>query len=442
MNVIRLKKSFQIFTNLKFAIFILLLIAIASSVGSIIEQNENLEFYKTNYSLTSPIFGFVNWKIIVTLGLDHIYTTFWFLLLLLILGISLISCTLTRQFPVLNNSKNYFFKKKKNSLLTLPFSIKLKNIFFLKENILIKLKKMNFHIYQYGDLIYCYKGLIGRISPILVHISLIIILLGSSWGAFNNFKAQELIPKGEIFHIQNPIKIGDWTNLPNITTRVNDFWVEYNSNRVQQFYSDLSILDFHGDEIVHQTISVNNPLRYKNLDFYQSDWNLVGIRLKDINSKIVYELPLFTLKEKSKAWVTWIINENQQINTLIFDQLQNRLSIYDQQGKFLKNVFVDDFITSNLLITEIIPATGLQIKYDPSIGIIYFGFGLLMLTAFLSYLPYTQIWLINDSQNTWIGSNTNRGKIKLEIEFENLIRSIEQKLTESRFVSKNLNNET
>ena len=46
MNVIRLKKSFQIFTNLKFAIFILLLIAIASSIGSIIEQDENLEFYK------------------------------------------------------------------------------------------------------------------------------------------------------------------------------------------------------------------------------------------------------------------------------------------------------------------------------------------------------------------------------------------------------------
>ena len=31
--------------------------------------------------------------------------------------------------------------------------------------------------------------------------------------------------------------------------------------------------------------------------------------------------------------------------TLIFDQLQNTFSIYDQQGKFLKNVFVDDFIT-------------------------------------------------------------------------------------------------
>ena len=70
-------------------------------------------------------------------------------------------------------------------------------------------------------------------------------------------------------------------------------------------------------------------------------------------------------------------------------------------------------------IIEIIPATGLQIKYDPSIAIIYAGFGLLMITAFLSYLPYTQIWLYNKN-NCWLGSLTNRGKINLEIEFENL----------------------
>ena len=138
MNVVRLKKSFRIFTNLKFAIFILLIIAIASSLGSIIEQDETLEFYKTNYSLTNPIYGFINWRIILTFGLDHIYTTYWFLTLLIILGVSLISCTLTRQFPVLNSSKKFLFKKKKNSLFSLPFSIKLKNIFFLKENILIK----------------------------------------------------------------------------------------------------------------------------------------------------------------------------------------------------------------------------------------------------------------------------------------------------------------
>jgi cytochrome c biogenesis protein len=436
MNIRQVKKSFRIFTNLKFSILILTLIAFASSLGSVIEQEESLEFYQTNYSLLNPIYGFINWKLIISFGLDHIYTTFWFLALLIILGISLISCSITRQFPVLNNSKDYFFKRQKTSFLSLPFSIKLKNIFFLKESILVKLQKMNFYIYQYGNLVYGYKGLIGRISPILVHLSLIIILVGSSWGAFNNFKAQEILPKGEIFHIQNPIKIGGFTNIPSINTRVNDFWVEYNSNRIQQFYSDLSILNSTGNEIVHQTISVNNPLRYKNIDFYQSDWNLLGIRIKDITTDTIYELPLFTLKNSTKSWVTWVFDENSTIKTLIFDQLQNHLTVYDENGKFVNNLLLDDKLSKNLIIVDIIPATGLQIKYDPSIALIYFGFGLLMLTAFLSYLPYTQIWMVTENQTTWIGSNTNRGKIKLEIEFENLIRSIEEKLSKSPFILK------
>jgi hypothetical protein len=43
-----------------------------------------------------------------------------------------------------------------------------------------------------------------------------------------------------------------------------------------------------------------------------------------------------------------------------------------------------DFINENNVLIDIIPTTGLLIKYYPTIGIIYFGFGLL-LTACLSY---------------------------------------------------------
>ena len=68
-------------------------------------------------------------------------------------------------------------------------------------------------------------------------------------GAFNNFKAQEILPKGEIFHIQNPIKIGNITILPDLNTRVNDFWVEYDDNRIKQFYTNLSILNNNGTEV-------------------------------------------------------------------------------------------------------------------------------------------------------------------------------------------------
>lgn len=439
MNLLKIKKKYlKIFTDLKFAIAILAIIAIVSSLGSFIEQDENSLFYQENYPLNKPIYGFITWKTILFLGLDHVYINWWFLLLLIILGISLISCTFTRQLPLFSNSKEYFFRKNNSSFLKLPFSVKIKNIYYLKENIIGKIQNSNFYIYQYGNLIYGYRGLIGRISPILVHISLIIILSGSSWGAFNNFKAQEILPKGEIFHIQNPIKIGIITFLPDLNTRVNDFWVEYDNNRIRQFYSNLSILDSKGNELKTQTISVNNPLRYKNIDFYQSDWNVLGIRVQEDNKKI-YEIPVFSLKKSSKTWITWIQEKDNYNKTLILDQLQNVFSIYDQKGTFINTYNVGDSF-DNKKIIEIIPSTGLQIKYDPSIFIIYSGFGLLMITAFLSYLPYTQIWLYDKENICWLGSLTNRGKINLEIEFENLIREIEKTIYRTSFKKINSKN--
>jgi len=433
MKLFKIKQSIKVFTDLRFAIIILTVIAIVSSLGSVIEQDETLSFYQQNYSSVNPIYGFVDWNLIINFGLDHVYTTWWFFFLLIILAICLISCTITRQFPIFFSSKDFLFKKEKISFLNLSFFVRIKNLPYMKEMITLKLQKMNFYVYQKKNLIYGYKGLIGRISPILVHFSLLIILVGSFIGAFINFKSQEILPKGELFHIQNPLRIGYFTSLPNFTTRVNDFWVEYENNRVHQFYSNLSVLDNFGNEIKQQTISVNNPLHYKKIDFYQSDWNLLGIRIQNLQDKKIYELPVFSLKKSPKSWVTWISDSSKQKSirmennfTLIFDQLQNIFFVYDQTGKFLEFNTIGDLFF-NVKILEILPSTGLLIKYDPSIIIIYLGFGILMLTACLSYLPYTQIWFSNSVNPAWLGCSTNRGKIQLEIEFENLIRFIENK---------------
>ena len=426
MKSVYTKKIIKLLTDLKFALAVLLTIAIASSLGSFIEQDEPILFYQQNYPVEKPIYGFINSNFILILGLDHIYRTWWFLFLLVILGISLVSCTITRQFPIFKNSKDYSFKKEKKSFLNLPFFVKIENIYYLKEIILLKIQKLNFYIYQNDNLVYGYKGLIGRISPILVHLSLIIILIGSLIGAFKNFKAQEVLPKGELFHIQNPIRVGWFTELPPVNIRVNDFWVEYEKKKIHQFYSNLSILDNYGNEIKEQTISVNNPLRYKNIDIYQSDWNLLGIRIEKIGEPKIYEFPLFSLNKGSKSWITWIKDSNKNYS-LLFDQLKQHFLVYDEKGNFLKETRLGETIDKEYKISDILPSTGLLIKYDPSIGIIYFGFGLLMITTGLSYLPYTQIWIVHNSKNSWIGGITNRGKIQIEIEFENLIRYIENK---------------
>ena len=435
MKVVTIKKFVQVLFDLKFAMIVLALIAVTSSFGSFIEQDEPKNFYESNY--IKPIYGIIDSNFILKLGLDHVYTTWWFLCLLVFLSISLIGCTITRQFPLFKISKEYFFKKQTNSFLLLPFSIKIQNIYYLKENILTKIQNLNFYIYQKNNIIYGYKGLIGRLSPILVHVSLLIILVGTSIGAFENFKTQEILPKGEIFHIQNPLRVGWITNIPQITTRINDFWVEYENNRVHQFYSNLSILDNFGKEITEQTISVNNPLRYKSIDFYQSDWNLIGIRLKNIEENKIFEFPLFPLNNNNKSWITWINNKSETA-TLIFDQLQNIVFVYDQNGNFLSIKNVGDSILSNLILIDILPSTGLLIKYDPSINLIYFGFALLMITTSLSFLPYNQIWIFNEKNKCWIGSITNRGKIQLEIEFENLVRGIEFQLSKNILTKKKL----
>lgn len=423
----------RLFTDLKFAISILLLIVFASSLGSIIEQDEPISFYEEKYPSNHAIYGFVDSKFLLRFGFDHIYTVWWFLLLLIILGICLLCCSITRQFPTFLQSKKYFFQKEKKSFQPFAFFIQMKNIGYVKESLLAKIQNKNFYTYQKGNFLYAYKGLIGRISPILVHLSLLLILGGAGIGAFQNMKAQEVITKGELFHIQNPIRIGFFTSLPTLTVRVNDFWVEYQNNRIHQFYSNLSLLTSKGEEIIEKTISVNHPFRSNQFDFYQSDWNLIGIRVLSTKEqkeeeKMITQYPLFSFQKNPKSWITWVHQNRKENNILIFDQFQNIFFIYNEDGKFLKIANINEEIDSNTKIIDLLSSTGLFIKYDPTIPIIYFGFGLLMITTFLSYFSFTQIWIFKKRTLCFVGCSTNRGKIQVEIDFENIIRGTEKNL--------------
>ena len=72
------QKIFRLVADLRFSIFILLLISFCSIAGTIIEQDQAIEIYKLNYPLTNPIFGFLTWDRIIKFGFDHVYKTWWF----------------------------------------------------------------------------------------------------------------------------------------------------------------------------------------------------------------------------------------------------------------------------------------------------------------------------------------------------------------------------
>ena len=419
------QKIFRVVADLRFSIFILLLISLCSIVGTIIEQDQSIEIYKINYPLTNPVFGFLTWDRILQFGFDHVYKTWWFFTLIFLFGLSLISCTFLQQLPSLKIARRCQFFRTTQQFNRLKISTILDNFSFNK--IISRIKYNQYSIFQQKNIIYCDKGLIGRIAPILVHLSMILVLLGTIVGALLGFKAQEIIPKTENFHIQNILTNGQLTVIPKTSARVNDFWITYTKNKtVSQFYSDISILDNNGNEKVRKTISVNYPLIYKGTYYYQTDWNLIGLRFENTNNEII-EYPLTNiLNNQTKVWLTWILptpSQKEGIITII-DNLEGYCSIYDKTGTFLGNLELNETVRfpESLTLLEIISSTGLQIKTDPGVPIIYSGFFFLMVSTLMSYITYSQVWIIQKDKKLFIGGTTNRAIFDFELEFFKFIK--------------------
>lgn len=419
------QKIFRLIADLRFSIFILLLISFCSIAGTIIEQDQSIEVYKMNYPLTNPVFGFLTWDRILQVGLDHVYKTWWFFTLIFLFGLSLVSCTFLQQLPSLKIARRCQFFRTTEQFYRLKISTILNNFSFNK--ILAQIKFNQYSIFQQKNIIYCYKGLIGRIAPILVHFSMILILFGTIVGSLFGFKAQEIVPKTENFHIQNILNNGQLTVIPKTSARINDFWITYTKNKtISQFYSDISILNTKGNEIDRKTISVNYPLIYKGIYYYQTDWNLIGLRFQNGNDEIL-EYPLINvLSNQNKIWLTWILKPSSNTEGLIaiMDNLEGYCSFYDETGIFLGNIELNETVNfaGPLTLLEIISSTGLQIKTDPGVPVIYSGFFFLMISTLMSYVTYSQIWIIQKNQKLFIGGTTNRAIFDFELEFFKFIK--------------------
>jgi cytochrome c biogenesis protein len=416
---------FKSIADLRFAIFILLMIASLSIIGTVIEQDQSVETYKLNYPLTNRVFGFLSWDIILRFGFDHIYTTWWFISLILLFALSLLTCTILQQFPSLKIARRCQFFRTTQQFCRLNISTNLQHLSF--SQILFKIKETNYSIFQQKNILYCYKGLIGRIAPIIVHFSMIIILIGAIIGSITGFKAQEIIPKTETFHIQNVLNNGQFTFIPKVSIRINDFWITYTKQTtITQFYSDLSILNLDGNEIERKTIFVNSPAKYNGVDYYQTDWNIIGLRIKNKDSSI-FQYPFINLPDsKEKLWLTWI-STSPQLNeglTVLIDNLQGYCSVYNIDGNFMGNLELNENLKfgNSITLIDILSSTGLQIKADPGILLIYLGFLFLMISTLISYITYSQLWVVQDKKKIFIGGNTTRATFDFELEFLKLVK--------------------
>ncbi|BAY83030.1 ResB-like protein [Calothrix parasitica NIES-267] len=432
------KEFLPVLTDLRLAIILLLIIAGFSIIGTVIEQGQSVAFYQENYPESPALFGFLTWKVIIILGLDHVYRTWWFLSLLILFGTSLTACTFTRQLPALKAARRWKFFDKPRRFQKLALSAEFdveKDDSTSIQNLTEILQKRRYKVFQEdNNKIYARKGIVGKLGPIVVHIGIVVILLGSILGAMTGFMAQEIVASGDTFRVKNIIDAGPWSisQVPkDWSVKVNRFWIDYTSTGdIDQFYSDLSVLDEDGKEVDKDTIYVNHPLRHKGVTLYQTDWGIAAVKVR-VNKSPIFQLPTALLDTggKGRLWGTWIPTKpdlSEGVSLLARD-LQGTVLIYDAGGKLVSTVREGMSVEVNgvtLKILEVVGSTGLQIKADPGIPVVYSGFALLMLGVVMSYFSHSQVWVLQKEANLYVGGKTNRAQVAFEGEMVEIFEQI------------------
>ncbi|NET39891.1 MAG: hypothetical protein F6K19_49385, partial [Cyanothece sp. SIO1E1] len=228
------------------------------------------------------------------------------------------------------------------------------------------------------------------------------------------------------FKIQNIFDAGPWAErqIPqDWSVKVNRFWIDYTpEGGIDQFYSDLSVLDQDDQTVKRETIHVNQPLRYRGVTLYQADWGVAAVRVR-LNNSPILEIPMTQLDTNGagRLWGGWIPTKpdlSQGVAALAKD-LQGTLLLYDNAGQLISTVregMATEVNGVTLSVTELVGSTGLQIKADPGIPLVYGGFGLLMLGVLMSYVSHSQIWALEEGDRFYLGGRTNRAQVAFERE--------------------------
>lgn len=406
-------------SDLSVSIAMFLVIAFISFIGTIIEQDKSLEYYKLNYP-DNGLFV-LNWKNIVFLGFNHVYSNYWFLIILAFFFLSLILCTFSTQLPVLRYARRWKFLYSSLSIEKMTYN---KSCMFISIiNFVYLLNLRQYYVFYRGRAIYAYKGLVGRIAPIFVHLSIVMTLSGSVIGLTTGFFAQEFVPSAELFHIQNIIKSGYFNILPNdFLCKIDDFYVDYNKDKsIKQFFSDLSILDQYGHIIYSNQVSVNHPIKFHGVTFYQTDWELNALRLQIGRSYIVEKSLIKTNINKEIPSLGFCILQlnNKHKVVVIVNDLNGYVVFYDEIGNLIIQTKCSTWNVIYgvpIFVQDLMSTTGLQIKSDPGVYVAYFGFLILINSIWLSYVSYSQIWANYNKNQFYFSGNTNRAFLSFENE--------------------------
>ncbi len=462
-------KIWDIFASVKTAVVIFALISLTSIVGTIIEQQAEPE---KNIKVLTKMFGLDHdsghsvLAVLDKLGFTDMYHSWWFLAFLLLFGANLIICSLDRlpkvwklvQEKIRPVPVDYIEKMSVKGSVTLkgrPAGT--------KEKIVSAMSSVGFKPEESGEgetvQFYAEHGNYARLGVYIVHLSILIILAGAILGIFFGYNAFLNLPEGEISSVAYRDR---GTEVPlGFDLRCDNFEVEYypNTEMPKAYKSWLTVLK-NGQEVMKKSIVVNDPLKFEGITFYQSSFGMhpdgfkrgililkaaaAGGQAQQLNVRIgdtftipgtgVQGLvkdfsPALSFDESGKAFTF----AEQMVNPAVFVEFSEKgvLKFSGWIFKRFPNTWqLADGSRVEFLDLWGVQYTGMQVRKDPGVGIVYLGCIIMAIGLYMTFfMSHRRVWVsLTEEKNALkvvIGASANRNRTTLERKIEKLVAMLQ-----------------
>jgi cytochrome c biogenesis protein len=309
--------------------------------------------------------------------------------------------------------------------------------------------------------LYAEKGRLSHLGVYLVHLSVLVILIGSIVGSLFGFEAYVNIPEGESVSKVELRNSHTFKTLP-FEVRCDRFTVEfYDNGAPKEYRSDLTFIS-NGKVGLQGSLLVNHPINYEGVTFYQSSYrpvagNKVRIRLfRDGNPthqtlELVrgnaLELPgkeghfrIVDVAEDFRglgpaALVSVEPREGEKREFWIFQNFEMIRKRFPPA--MLRSPALDPSAfkpyTFSLEKVEMKYATGLQVSRDPGVPLVWAGFFLIMIGLFVTFFSsHRSIWIqvarTKRGLSIRVAGRSNKNPVGLDRELDHLALKIKERV--------------
>lgn len=465
-----LDKIWNFFSSVKIAIYLIITTFVGAMFGTIFPQASTFinnfdasTYYEEKYGLVG--------KIYYMLGLHNTYNSWWFITLLVMIGTSLVICSIDRVLPLyraLNKQqirKHLSFLKRQRTTFTGQID---GDATLWVQEYGQALQKKGYKVHIDGTALLAEKNRFSRWGPYINHIGLILFLLSllarsiPGWNVDSYVKVVDgdTVPiSGTNYYVKSEgFKMDLYSNeeLPESlqnTGRVKNFETNAVLYKCESNCND----DFEQPqltEVLRHTILINDPLRYQELKLHQFDYDLSPrinavspmiinketgeefgpFYLPMVNPELHYEVGPYTLDLIDK-YMEFSINNSGEPITLSRDPNAPAF-IFNVKGPNLKESgevfmyfplekdkvrFSQDTINRELSDKIVIKVQGMEnvefseattflnVRIDKAVKYLWIGAIISMIGLLLgTYWQHRRIWLRIDENILTLGAHTNK----------------------------------